>query len=306
MSVETKNLHRALPDALSTARLYLKLVHHANRWTKKSTPSYFKYTILPEKVSSSEIEKLPRRSGVVLFLDKDGTALLIDHGENIFNKVIKTFHLQNSKALIFKNKDQITKIEYRCFDSKFVSHLYAEKLVRYLKPRFQKKTYTHKLISTKNRDGEVKLKIIANRDSKKGLQYFRNKKEADIFYSRMQKCLDTPVYAYSESTKSENTKNVNLATQKFLDQFRYPQENFFIQGPKNLKGAQSFVLFEKGVLKGHGQIPTLHEAKHVSDFTAFMIPIFEGPEQRYQAIKYIKEIQNCYQTRFSIVSLKSS
>lgn len=107
MKIKNPNAHRALGDALSTARLFLKMIDEVKlKHGIKSAEELIKLQYQPIsklnkiKISKSIAEKipqLPKSPGVYLFRDRKGDIIYIGKAKNLRNRVLSYFRNNGDK-----------------------------------------------------------------------------------------------------------------------------------------------------------------------------------------------------------------
>ena len=100
LGISIKNRHRALGDAMATAKLFHLIAgYDENNFIEKSLNARSKEAVLPPHLSKSVFESLPRSTGVYFFRDNKGKVIYVGKAKNIQKRALDHFRSATKKEL---------------------------------------------------------------------------------------------------------------------------------------------------------------------------------------------------------------
>jgi DNA polymerase-3 subunit epsilon len=148
---------------------------------------------LPNKLESSNYDKLPNEIGVYYFYSEDGSLLYIGKSKDIKKRVLSHFRVDLKRAKDIQLKNQIARIEYKLTGNELAALLFESHEIKTLRPKFnhalKPKLFPIALELKKNKKGVFEFKIFTHNPNEKHHFLFKNKKAAkrrvDSYYKSL-------------------------------------------------------------------------------------------------------------------------
>ncbi|MEM8762741.1 MAG: exonuclease domain-containing protein [Bacteroidota bacterium] len=303
LGIPMSDRHRANGDAMATLKL-LKLL------LDKDTDK----TIIKEVVRAAEhgelspnqlqmVSNLPSKTGVYYMHDRYGEIRFIGKTKDLQRRVNQ--HFTNTGELARKLQKETKKVTFELTGSELIAVLkeYAE--VKKTRPRYntiaKKSLFTHALNFEANGSGQIKLKLVKRNERSAKSIGFNGETSAEHFLARIAKEYKfDPLSQQNGAAQKTNAENGEpMATlETIYDQFGLGTKSIAIVDRGRDVGEKSFILIEKGELKGYGYTELNHQMNQLDILTALMTPM-----EHDENVKFIIESYLRKKNRFTIFAL---
>mgnify|MGYP001793921569 FL=1 len=292
LGIPMSDRHRANGDAMATLKL-LKLL------LDKDTDK----TIIKEVVRAAEhgelspnqlqmVSGLPSKTGVYYMHDRHGEIRFIGKTKDLQRRVNQ--HFTNSGELARKLQKETKKVTFELTGSELIAVLkeYAE--VKKTRPRFntvsKKSLFTHALNFEANGNGEMALKLVKRNERGVKSIGFNGETSAEHFLARIEK-----EHGFDPL---QHQNGVFTALENIYDQFSLGNKSIAIVDRGRDVGEKSFILIEKGELKGYGYTELNHQMDQLDILTALMTPMDHDENVKFIIESYLRK-----KNRFTIVPI---
>lgn len=268
LGIQIENRHRALGDALATAKLFIQLLH------LQPALSELKIRGLHSYLNQAQIDAIPHETGVYYFFDEQDQLIYIGKSNNIHSRVIS--HLNNTttrKAMEMREK--IARVDYELCGSELVALLLESNEIKTHMPlynRAQRRTaYVWGIYSFV--DDQKYIRLIAkktNETEDRPLTVFKSKRSAisalellteeyqlcqnlnglyhskgACFYHNIKQCLGACV-------GEELPESYNSRVEELLKKYQYQNQNLLIIDEGRNHNEKAIILIESYVYQGFG------------------------------------------------------
>lgn len=171
LNLHNPDRHRAMGDAITTARLLEKifLEVNASEIINDLVNLGIKESKLPNNLSINDIQSLPDACGVYYFKDEHGTIIYVGKSKNIQKRVASHFSDYTEKAA--KLQRLVHEIDFEETGSELLSLILESYQIKTLMPEVNKaqraKTYHFALCSYYNKQGYLCFNVKQKKDLKK-------------------------------------------------------------------------------------------------------------------------------------------
>jgi DNA polymerase-3 subunit epsilon len=277
LGITINGRHRAMGDALATARLF-DILLSVEESAKNSLfqPQSINLQSLHPLFDSGCIPNLPGKTGVYYFLNEKGDIIYVGKSNDIQTRVLSHFS-NNTTQKAINMKSQIVNIDYEVTGSELVALLLESEEIKKHKPQFntaQRRTPTHcGLYHYIDENGYMRLNIENNAVSlSEPLTSFNNHTEAKEFltfliqrYKLCQKlcglyksngaCFQHQLGDCSGACcGTESPEVYNTKVSKALSYFEYDTKSFFVLDKGRHNEEMSVVQVKNGKYIGFGFI----------------------------------------------------
>jgi DNA polymerase-3 subunit epsilon len=260
LGISLENAHRAMGDALATAKLFHLLYKEDETEILKSLKTNSKEATLPANLPKKSFETLPETAGVYYFYDVKGKIIYIGKAKNVKKRVTSHFTGKNNvakKGLL----ESIFDVSHTDTGNEVIAALLEEAEIKHYWPEFN---YAQKSVILKyalykyyDNSGNIRLAINKIANQNKGLIQFpsiasaRNWiiKKIDDFKLKPELC---GFQNYDTGAVSMEEHHTNV--QRFLRQYLLNEETIVWYGVGRNEEEISFVLMENGTYLGYGYI----------------------------------------------------
>jgi DNA polymerase-3 subunit epsilon len=317
LGIEITGRHRALGDAMATAKLLILLLQNdVNGHLETALNRQKRESTLPPALDKNHFLNLPTDTGVYRFLDSKGKVLYVGKAKNIRQRVESHFRdYEPGKSAL---KDVTTNIEYTRTGSELLAFLVEAHDIKFFFPEYNKAakfaSNAYGLLCYEDRNGLNRIGIAKKSGWLQLKGSFSNPLQARAYlkYLTEQHDLCPALCGLDSSSEclSGNCKCVcsgNLETEVYNKKVKSALAAdwqlsgrflFKLQG-RNFK-EQAFVLLEDGIYKGYGFVDKDFVFTKNSNVKPYLIP-----QRNYTEICRIL-IQHLYaeNTGIEVIELK--
>ena len=294
LGIPLYNRHRAEGDTDATVLLLQKILKLES--SDEVIDSFLhvrsKEATLPPHLKRENIEDLPEKAGIYLFMDKDGKVIYAGKAKNIKQRV--TGHFYDKKTSEYLMGQETHSINHEVTGNELIALLLeAEKIASHY-PKFnraQKKVLNpYCLVTYKNRRGILQLALTRGKFINNAIDYYFTRAEA---IERLEHLCNTyelcPRFCALQSTTGrcchykisacqgvcvgeETVENYNLRVKKAVAALSDQRRDYLITGEGRFSKENSFVLVQDGIYKGFGYAEKELDLNNITDFIPYLIP----------------------------------
>ncbi len=315
LNIELIDRHRALGDALATAKLFdLMLKIEDAEITEDAVKEEIKAGILPPAISKEMIAKLPDATGVYYFHDASGEVIYVGKSKNIRKRIIQHFMVDYKQRKSMEFKNSIVDITYEITGCELVALLYESDLIKKMKPLYNRqqrrsvfsagiymredeKGYLQ-LYQEKVSEGKTPLIALNNQVHAKNFLYSKVarynlcQKLCDL-YKTSTSCFDYQVHRCKGAcVGKESPEEYNKRVKQAVSSFTFEEENVAIIGEGRVPGEKSVVLLEGGRYIGFGYADESFQAGCMDDFKQVIKPYRDNKDTQQIIKLYLRQKHN--------------
>jgi len=171
LMISNPDRHRAMGDAITTARLLEKIFHEANaaEVIDNLVNLGIKESKLPNNLSLKDIQSLPDTCGVYYFKNENGDIIYVGKSKNIQKRVASHFSDYTEKAATLQRL--VYEIDFEETGSELASLILESYQIKLIMPEINKaqraKSYPFVLICYLNKKGYLCFEVKQKKDLKK-------------------------------------------------------------------------------------------------------------------------------------------
>ena len=314
LEINNHSRHRAEGDALATTKLFELLLSMDSDLSVKDSKK------AGSEVNKDLTEGLPEKTGVYYFYDKSDELIYVGKSVNIRERVLS--HLNNNQDHKEQEmKNQLARVGYEVTGSELVALLLESAEIKKNQPlynRAQRRTYyNYGLYSYEDEKGYLNLKLARIIDGSVPLYTYSSsmegKEHLHQITSQFELCqkltglCDSPGSCFHYQIHQckgacmgeEIPETYNLRVMEALENYHFPDQNFFLFDVGRTEDELSVVKVENGKYQGFGYVEKgfilqdrdlLHESivnqKDNKEVRRIIISYLKKPGHKDRVLKY--------------------
>jgi len=269
LGIQNTDRHRAIGDALATAKLFEILIEQ-NNLLESSLFVQQSYPLPSEKIAA-----IPGKTGVYYFYDSKGSIIYVGKSKDIHHRVLTHFNNSQTKKAI-KMRDQIADVSWELTGSELVALLLESAEIKKHRPLYNRSqrrlAFNFGLFSSEDTNGYINLKIqrIEGEDiplttfhfQQEGLEYLHNLAEKYALCKKLchldngsGECFQAQLHhCQGACTGAEDCESYNQRVLKSVMALQYRSPNFFVIDQGRTNEEQSIIKIENGRFIGFGYL----------------------------------------------------
>lgn len=294
LGIPLNNRHRAEGDTDATVLLFKRILSldPDGETISSFLHSRSKEATLPPHLNKKNIENLPEKTGIYLFMDQKGKIIYAGKAKNIKQRV--TSHFYSKKNSEYLLAQETHRIDYEVTGNELIALLLeSEKIAKHY-PKFnlaQKKVQNpFCIVSYQNRAGAKQLALIRSKYKNSALDYFFTR--AKGIERLEQLCEDfelCPRYCGLQDTtgrcshykinschgvcvKEEDVSDYNDRVDLAIAALTRVHQDFVIPCAGRNEAENAVVLVREGIYRGYGYMEKEKQITNFEEFENFIVP----------------------------------
>lgn len=271
LGIQITDRHRAIGDALATAKLFEILVEQ-NNLLESSLFVHQTYPLPAEKMAA-----IPGKTGVYYFYDAQGSIIYIGKSKDIHQRVLTHFGNSQTKKAI-EMRDKIADLSWEETGSELVALLLESAEIKKHKPLYnrsqRRSAFNYGLFSFEDPDGYIHLKIkkIEGEEiplttfhfQQEGIDYLHNIAEKYALCKKLchldtntGECFEAQLHhCHGACAGLESAESYNQRVNKSIYPLQYRSPNFFVIDQGRTRDENSIIKIANGHFVGFGYLST--------------------------------------------------
>jgi DNA polymerase-3 subunit epsilon len=297
LGIRITDRHRAIGDALATAKLFEILLAQNNLLES----SLFVQQTYP--LPSDKMAAIPGKTGVYYLYDAQGSIIYVGKSKDIHQRVLTHFSNSQTKKAI-QMRDKIADVSWEITGSELVALLLESSEIKKHKPLYnisqRRSAFNYGLFSFEDTDGYIHLKIgkIEGEEiplttfhfQQEGLDYLHNLAEKYALCKKLchldngsGECFEAQLHhCQGACTGLERPENYNMRVNKSVHALQYRSPNFLVIDQGRTNEEQAIIKIENGRFVGFGFLST--------DYASNNLEILHDCIQKYNDNRDIRVI----------------
>jgi len=304
LNINITDRHRAIGDALATAKLFDILLQQ-NNLLESSLFVQQTYPLPPEKMAA-----IPGKTGVYYFYDAQGSIIYVGKSKDIHQRILTHFSNSQTKKAI-QMRDKIADVSWEVTGSELVALLLESSEIKKHKPLYnrslRRSAFNYGLFSFEDTDGYIHLKISKIEEEDIPLTTFHFQQEGfDYLHILAEKyalckklchldngpgeCFQAQLHhCQGACTGLENPESYNIRVNKSVHALQYRSPNFLVIDQGRTNEEQAVIKIENGRYIGFGYLST--------EYTSNSLEILHDCIQKHNDNRDIRVIIKGYLNR---------
>lgn len=294
LQIPLHNRHRAEGDTDATVLLFQKILNLTD--SQKTIDSFLnvrsKEATLPPHLNRENLDRLPEKTGIYLFMDQMGKVIYAGKAKNIKQRVVS--HFYDKKTSEYLLGQETHRIDYEETGSELIALLLEAQKIAAHYPKYnraQKRILNpFCIISYENQRGITQLAMTRGKFTHTAIDYFFTREEAVAKLEQLcmefelcprfcglqnttARCSHYKIQScHGVCTEGEEVATYNRRVEKAIETLTGQRRDFMIAGEGRNFDEQSFVLVQDGIYKGFGFAEKEHSCSTMTDLEPFLIP----------------------------------
>jgi len=311
LGIEIQSRHRAGGDALATVKLFDILISK----NQKQLESFILEDIDPNQLNPNldlaAVDDIPDKTGVYRLYNEFNQLLYINKSKQLKSSIKQHLKINQLKGIQLKMFTDIARIEFDLTGSELIASILAFSQIKQFKPKFiEKKQFGLKYGIFDDLDKQGYLRVYIEDVTKSSFRpfiKFETKKQAQEYLQQQiyhynlcqsKTIKDTTFFECIEAIGGrckgacegkELPTSYNKRVEHLIEESSFSNAVFVVFESGRKKGEKSFVLVQKGIVKGYGFVPYHFHFQPHEKWYKFLVKIDEDKDLTYLVQSHIKK-----------------